>query len=442
MLTALFKQPKAVFLLAFVQLWNRFSHYGMRALLLLYMINMLKFSDGAAIGIFAVYCALVELGGVFGAYVAEKFLGLRKAVMVGGWLIGVGHLLLALEIDFFIALGFVIVGSCLYTTNVATLLGEFYPEGDERREQGFTIFYMSINVGAFAATLLCAYIAETFGWHLGFGLAAIGMVFANLSLLCFRKHLLGKGEPPFVQKKRSLSILAGALTIVLGVAVFGMHQHAISVAMIPWIAGGLLIWIFSRLGAKSLMISAVGLILFFAAEEQISSSLLIFADRLGSGAVPAMSLLAINPLTIILGGPLASTLLERVKSPSLRLLLPFTMAASAFGMLYVLPPGLILIGSVIGLISFAELLVGPVTYSASSEAALTQKDPKIMSIMPLGFAMASSLGGTFSKTVAGADFDISRYANGFGLLALGLLGIGAFLSLIRKQQKTTIKELL
>jgi proton-dependent oligopeptide transporter, POT family len=151
MLMALFKQPKAVFLLAFVQLWNRFSHYGMRALLLLYMINMQMFSDGAAIGIFAVYCALVELGGVFGAHLAQRFLGLRRAVMVGGWLIGIGHLLLALEIDFFIALGFVIVGSCLYTTNVATLLGEYYPEGDERREQGFTIFYMSINVGAFAA---------------------------------------------------------------------------------------------------------------------------------------------------------------------------------------------------------------------------------------------------------------------------------------------------
>ena len=143
-----------------------------------------------------------------------------------------------------------------------------------------------------------------------------------------------------------------------------------------------------------------------------------------------------------MGGPLASAVLGRFKNPALRLLLPFTMAACAFGLLYVLPPGLILIGSVIGLISFAELLVGPVTYSASSEAAMSQKDPKIMSIMPLGFAMASSLGGTFSTSVAGSDFDISRYANGFGLLALGLLGIGAVLSVIRKQQKRTIKELL
>src|SRR5579864_3838664 len=126
MLASLVRQPKAVFLLAFVQLWNRFSHYGMRALLLLYMFKVLKTPDPVAIGIFAVYCALVELGGVFGAYLAEKFLGLRSAVMLGGWLIGIGHLLLALELNFFAALGFVILGSCLYTTNVATFLGEFY----------------------------------------------------------------------------------------------------------------------------------------------------------------------------------------------------------------------------------------------------------------------------------------------------------------------------
>jgi dipeptide/tripeptide permease len=296
---------------------------------------------------------------------------------------------------------------------------------------------MSINVGAFAATLLCGYFAETFGWHLGFGLAAIGMVLANVSLLCFRKHLLGKGEPP-VQKKRSLPVLAGALTIALGLAVLAMHHHPISVSMIPWIAGGLLAWIFTRLSAKALMISAAGLILFFAAEEQISSSLLIFADRLGNGSVPAMSLLAINPLTIILGGPLASAILGRLKSPAMRLLLPFTIAACAFGMLYVLPPGLFLIGSMIGLISFAELLVGPATYSACSEAALTQKDPKIMALMPLGFAMAASLGGVFSQRVAGEAFDIERYGNGFGLMALGLLIAGGILAALWKARK--IKE--
>lgn len=431
MLISLFKQPRAIFLLAFVQLWNRFSHYGMRALLLLYMINMQKFPDSMAIVIFAVYCALTELGGVFGAFLAEKILGLRRSVILGGWLIGIGHLFLALELDFFTALGFVIVGSILYTTNVATLLGEYYPKGDDRREQGFTIFYMSINVGGFIATLLCGFIADTFGWHLGFGLAAIGMVLANLSLLCFRKQLMGKGEPP-PRKKQALPSLVLALLVTLGLAVFALQQHSISVSLLPWIAGGVLLWILVRLGTKALIISVASLILFFVAAEQISSSLLIFADKLGNGAVPAMSLLAINPLIIILGGPLSSTILGRIKSPAVRLLIPFTLAAFAFALLHAIPPGLLLVGSVIGLISFAELFVGPLTYSACSEASQIQKDPKIMALVPVGFAMAASLGGLYSQAVAGDHFDIHRYGNGFGLMALGLFLAGGILAGLRR----------
>lgn len=434
MLTSLFKQPRAVFLLAFVQLWNRFSHYGMRALLLLYMINMQKFPDAMAIGIFAVYCALTELGGVFGAYLAEKILGLRRAVMLGGWLIGIGHLLLAIEFDFFTALAFVIIGSSLYTTNVATLLGECYPKGDSRREQGFTIFYMSINVGGFVATLLCGFIAETYGWNLGFGLAAIGMVFANLSLLCFRKNLLGKGEPP-PQKKRSIPILIVALLSALGLSMLAIDQHATSISILPWIAGGLLLFVFSKLSVKTLIISATGFILFFVAAEQMGSSLLIFADRLGKGSIPAASLLAINPLTIILGGPLASAILGKITSPIVRLFLPFTCAAFAFGLLYMIPPGLALIGIVIGLVSFAELLVGPVTYSACSEATMSQKDPKIMALMPIGFALAASIGGVYSQAIAGGAFDIHRYENGFGLMALALLFAGGILAGLHKVRK-------
>jgi len=434
MLISLFKQPRAIFLLAFVQLWNRFSHYGMRALLLLYMINMQKFPNSMAIAIFAVYCALTELGGVFGAYLAEKILGLRRSVMLGGWLIGIGHLFLALELDFFTALGFVIIGSSLYTTNVATLLGEYYPKGDERREQGFTIFYMSINVGGFVATLLCGYIAEIYGWHFGFGIAAIGMVLANLSLLCFQKHLLGRGEPP-LQRKRSLPSLVSSLIIGLGVAVFALQQHFLSVSLLPWITGGLLVWIFTRLRSKMLLISVAGLISFFIAAEQISSSLLIFADRLAKGSLPAAALLSINPLIVILGGPFASVILGRIKNPAIRLLLPFTLASIAFALLYMIPPGLVLIGVVIGLISFAELLVGPVTYSACSEVATTQKDPKIMALMPLGFAMAASLGGVYSQAIAEDSFDLHRYGNGFGLMALGLLFVGGMLAGLRRVRK-------
>jgi proton-dependent oligopeptide transporter, POT family len=449
MLTAILKQPKAVFLLAFVQLWNRFSHYGMRALLLLYMIKVLKTPDPVAIGIFAVYCALVELGGVFGAYLAEKFLGLRRAVMLGGWLIGIGHLLLALEWNLSAALGFVILGSCLYTTNVATLLGDFYPPGDKRRQQGFTLFYMSINIGGFLATLLCAYVAEKFGWHLGFGLAAIGMVIANLTLLFLRSHLLGKGEPPCsVSKARKVSLVP-MLALGLGLSILALHMQQIACPLLPWIGGALLVFIFgglivkkkmTRQLLKSVMISIGGLILFFAAGEQMGTSLLLFADKVNSTDFSAMSLLAINPLVIILGGAAAHAILNRVKSPAWRLFIPFALAAVAFGSMFVGIPllrdhPLLLVGGVIGLISFAEVMIGPATYSQCSEAATLHQDPKVMALMPIGFAMAASLGGIYSQSLAGEAFDPHHYQMGFGILALGLLGVGALIGLAKSQKQ-------
>ena len=441
-------QPKAVFLLAFVQLWNRFSHYGMRALLLLYMIKVLKTPDPVAIGIFAVYCALVELGGVFGAYLAEKFLGLRKAVILGGWLIGIGHLLLALEWDFFTALGFVILGSCLYTTNVATLLGEFYPPGDQKREQGFILFYMSLNIGAFLATLLCGYAAENFGWHFGFGLAAIGMVIANLSLFFLRSHLLGKGElPSSVSKGKNVAFL---LALSLGMSILSLHLQKIASPLLPWIGGSLLVVIFTgligkkqmtRQRLKSMMISVAALILFFAAGEQMATSLLLFADKIGNTGFSAMSLLAINPLVIILGSALASAILSRIKSSAWKLFIPIALTAVAFGVMFVgihvfqtsFP--LLVVAIVIGMISFAEMLIGPAAYSQCSEAATLHHDPKVMALMPIGFSMAASLGGMFSQSLAEETFNLHRYQMGFGILALGLLIMGGLLSFAKHTKR-------
>ncbi len=400
------------------------------------MIDEQKLSDSTALGIFAVYCCLVELGGVFGAYMAEKMLGLRLAVMIGGWLIGIGHLLLALDCDFFVALGVLIIGSSLYTTNVATLLGEFYPPGDTRREQGFTIFYMSINIGAFLATLLCGYIAKMYGWNSGFGLAAIGMVLANISLLVFRSCLNGRGEPPLKRKQ-----LLPAFVLSLGVAILALHQHSVAIAILPWMAGGVLIWIFAHINAKEVIISVVGLIVFFAAGEQISSSLLLLAERTGAEHIPSAILLAINPFVIMIGGVVSSILLRNIRSDRVRFLLPFVLAAGAFGLLFLLEPSILLVACVIAVISFAELFIGPLTYSACSEAALVNKDPKVMALMPLGFSLAASLGGVFSQTLAGNQFDIERYSHGFGLLALGLLVVGGILAGFIKASRKQVVSL-
>jgi proton-dependent oligopeptide transporter, POT family len=443
----LFDQPKAVFLLSFVQLWSRFSHFGMRALLLLYMIKMLKFEDPRALGIFAVYCALVELSGVFGAYLAEEFLGLRRAVMLGGWLIGIGHLCLALEFNFFAALAFIIVGSSLYITNVATLLGDFYEAKDERREPGFTLFCMAFNGGAFAATLLCGFIAERYGWHLGFGLAAIGMVISNLSLLCFRSCLENRGAPPLAASRKPYLVLL--LAAGWTVSWLTLQAQQIATPIMPWVAGGLMVLIIGRIIVRkemeravlaSLILSLAGFVIFFAAEELICSSVLLFADRMGNQSISAMSLLAINPLVIIAGGALSALLLSKLTSPVWRILLPFALAAGAFGAMacgavFFTMPGsfpLLLIAAVIAVISFAELLIGPLTYSNCSEVASACRNPYVMALLFIGFSLAVSLGGVVSKTIAGeAGFDPSRYGTGFALLAIGLLAMSGGLAFVK-----------
>src|SRR5690348_14292917 len=144
-LKSVMDQPKAVYMLSFVDLWNRFSHYGMRALLVLFMIKVLQFSDAAAFGIYTTFCALDKCGAIFGGWIAEKFLGLRRAVFWGGWLVAGGHLCLSFN-QFFLGLLLLIIGSSLFTTNIIALVGYFYQVDDERRSSGFTLFYMSINI--------------------------------------------------------------------------------------------------------------------------------------------------------------------------------------------------------------------------------------------------------------------------------------------------------
>ena len=189
---------------------------------------------------------------------------------------------------------------------------------------------MSLNIGAFLATILCGYVAENFGWHLGFGLAAIGMVISNLSLLFLRSHLQGKGEPKMISKARKLSMIP-LLGLGLLISILSLHMQEIAGPLLPWIGGSLLVLIFgglilkkqmSKQLLKSVMISLAGMILFFAAGEQMATSLLLFADKVGSSDFSAMSLLAINPLVIILGGAAAHAIFSRLKSPAWRLFIP------------------------------------------------------------------------------------------------------------------------
>jgi proton-dependent oligopeptide transporter, POT family len=335
-LTTLFKQPKPVFLLSFVEMWNRFSHYGMRALLVLFMVNALHFDTSKALGVYAVFCALVELGAVFGGYLAEKIFGLRRAILLGGWIVALGHLALAME-AFIPGLALLILGSSLFTSNLTALIGSCYEKGDERRKEGFTLFYMSINVGALIATLLCGLLAEKFGWSYGFGLAAFGMLLGNLALLRFRSLLKGRGEPPTCPRKGGgLFLLAGAM-----LAALCLLGQKVTLPLLPFLAlalgGGILKNLRKKgVALRPLVVSLAMLIFFFAAEEQIGSSLVLFADRmvshrfLGMACSPS-SIMAFNPVVIILCGAIATVVYRILKGPALRVGIPFLPRSTRLG---------------------------------------------------------------------------------------------------------------
>ena len=173
---------KILTLLSLVQMWKFFSHFGVRILLVLYMVNHLHYSDTHAFGINAVFCGLVELGGIFGGIIADRYLGLKKSVFMGGWLLVVGYFGLFSEAGLFISMGLIITGSSLFSSNIAALLGLIYTENNSRRKKGFTIFYMMQNLGALIATIICGCIASQYGFRWAFAIASSGMIIGNF---CF-----------------------------------------------------------------------------------------------------------------------------------------------------------------------------------------------------------------------------------------------------------------
>ncbi len=175
----LFGHPTGLFTLFFAEMWERFSFYGMRALLLFYMLKgFLGYGDRDAYAIYGAYTALVYMTPLFGGMLADRLLGARRAVVLGGLLMAGGHLMMSAESDvaFFLALALLIVGNGFFKPNISTMVGSLYPQGSPKRDTGFTIFYMGINLGAAMSPLLCGYIGETYGWHYGFGLATLGML--------------------------------------------------------------------------------------------------------------------------------------------------------------------------------------------------------------------------------------------------------------------------
>jgi len=211
--TGFFGHPRGLLVCFATELWERFSFYGMKYLLLLYLTKYHLFSDSNGLEVLGSYAALVYAMPVIGGLLADRYLGMRKAVVFGGLLLVLGHCGMAVEGEqarsaggrilrdegalqvFYLSLALIVIGVGFLKPNISTIVGRLYSRDDPRRDAGFTIFYMGINLGAFAATLLCGYLGETFGWRYGFGAAGLGMLVGLATFLHGQRHLHGQAGP-------------------------------------------------------------------------------------------------------------------------------------------------------------------------------------------------------------------------------------------------------
>jgi proton-dependent oligopeptide transporter, POT family len=192
------KQPRGLYLLFNVEMWERFSYYGMRAFLFLFLISTaggFGWSKQHAGTLYALYTGSVYLTPLLGGFLADRVLGTHRAILIGSVLIASGHFCLAVAstTTFFVGLGLIILGTGFHKSNISTMVGQLYGEGDKRRDSAFTIFYMGINTGAFLGQIICGYFAKTprFGWHWGFGAAGVGMVLGTIIYASRKRKLLG-----------------------------------------------------------------------------------------------------------------------------------------------------------------------------------------------------------------------------------------------------------
>jgi len=367
------KHPKGLYILFFAEMWERFSFYGMRALLILYLTEHFLFSDTQAIGIYGAYTTLVYMTPVIGGVLADRYLGQRKAVLFGAVLLVIGHLGMAIEGTpiadasersagvlniFYLSLAFIIAGVGFLKANISAIVGELYEKSDARRDQSFTLFYVGINLGAFLGATLCGLAGEKIGWWLGFGLAGIGMI-AGLIVFIWGKPLLGgagESSNPALLAKKQFAGLSTEWVIYLssffGVAIIWFLIRDSSVGMLNYqipifgkmtavktvvyaaliIVYGYIIWTASKTlphRARNRIFAALFLIsiqvLFWALFEQAGSSLNLFTDRsvdkdfMGS-EIPTTWFQSLNALYIIVLGPLFASLwiwlAERKLEPS------------------------------------------------------------------------------------------------------------------------------
>ncbi|MGL5263456.1 MAG: oligopeptide:H+ symporter [Candidatus Rhabdochlamydia sp.] len=437
---------KILTLLSLVQMWKFFSHFGVRVLLILFMVNNLHYSDTRAFGINAVFCGFVELAGIFGGIIADRYLGLKKSIYIGGWLLLGGYGALFFETSFFLAMGLIITGSSLFSSNITALLGLVYVEDDSKRKKGFTIFYMMQNLGALLSTIICCFIASQYSFRLAFAIASSGMLLGNLMLFMYRGLLQNLKEIPKNKEQMLMATILGSLILVVGT--LGVWFERMLFVFLPWITVALLLFFviqllndtkYPRKQIYQFLVYLSGLILFFAVEDQICSSLLLFSERetsrmLFGWMIPSSFITIINPIVILLFG----TFIAKRHS---QMVIPFVLTGGSFGILSIfcllkLNCSIFGIMGMVAIISLAELMIGPLVLSYTSKIAGKGNSPgMIMGMLPIAFSLAFQLSGGLSKMVAieNRSFSLQTYGSGFGLIALILLIGGSLMQFFIKR---------
>ena len=448
--------PKGLFVLFFAEMWERFSYYGMRALLIFYLTKHWLFSDEKSGVIYGAYTALVYITPVLGGYLADRYLGQRKAVAYGAVLLTFGHFLMGFEGSggqdaaslslFWLALAFIIVGSGFLKANISVIVGQLYPRTDPRRDGAYTIFYVGINLGAALGSLLCGYLGETYGWSYGFGAAGVGMLLGLIVFVIFKPLLVGRGEPhdPAALKRPVLGVPMEWLLYVLGVVAVGVIWALIQFQeLVGWlllVAGAILIAYVLYVAITKLaredrdrifaaLCLIMGSILFWALFEQAGSSLNLFTDRyVDRGGVPASVFQSINAIYIVLLGPVFAALWvwlgRRGAEPSAPFKFGLALMQLGAGFLVLVAGSatgtmtpVLFIFLIYLLHTTGELCLSPVGLSAMNRLA-----PPAMASLIMGTWFFASAGGNFvAGLIAGATG--SEAASGEGAAKEVVLGV-------------------
>ena len=469
-----FGHPRGLSTLFFTEMWERFSFYGMKALLILFMTDTLRgglgFDTVKAGAIYGLYTSAVYLTALPGGFLADRFIGQRQAVLLGGIVIALGHFSMALTgVSFFyLGLLLIVLGTGLLKPNISAMVGGLYPEGGARRDAGFSIFYMGINISVSAAPVIVGYLGERQSWHLGFGAAGVGMVAGIFWFLRGTRHLGDVGLPPARTRTEAAghpgsrgAVLGGAVALVALIGVLqamglvdvtdavglvdamGIVIVALALAFFGYMftAGGLDATEKRRLGVIGVFFLASTV--FWAGFEQAGSSLNLFAQKFTDRSVfgwemPASYLQSVNGLFIILLAPVFAWLWvwlnKRGQEPSSPAKFSFGLAMMGAGFLVMVGASLASAGGArvspgwlvltFLLHTFGELSLSPVGLSTVTKLAPARLVGQMMGV----WFMSMSLGNLIAGRVAG-QFEAMPLAQLFGTVAAVGLGAGVLLAL-------------